>query len=232
VRNALARLAQKAPREELARLGISVKSVIRKVLRRARELGMKGLLKRRGLKGSAVKNFLNKQILRKAVSKIRKIKKDFELLKKEAEITKANLENLKVKREKYSKGIKKFANQIKQLKSKAKSLEVTVSSLKKEVEDTKHFYLTNAKKVLERRNELGDFAKDLKDKDLIDDTKYELTKAKKIIAEKEAEKKKIELKTASLIVGDKEKEDQWAKNREIVNQKAFGHLYKKEKKIG
>ncbi|MHA1437853.1 MAG: hypothetical protein ACTSPD_09750 [Promethearchaeota archaeon] len=46
VRNALARLGQEAPKAELQKLGVSINSVMRKILKRAKELKMDELLKK------------------------------------------------------------------------------------------------------------------------------------------------------------------------------------------
>jgi len=215
VRSALRYLGMPRNQEALRKLGVSVKSVLRKILNRAKELGMKKLLKRR-------LRAMDMQLLRKAVKKIRASRKEAELLKADLANQRGAVEDLKSTKVKYAGGIKNLANQVKGLKTKVKSSEITVASLKKEAKDTKDFYIIQARKVIERRTELGDFAKGLKDEDLADNGKFELAKAKKILAEKEAEEKKVELKTASLNVGDKEKADQYAKNREIVNKKAFG----------
>jgi hypothetical protein len=64
VRNALARLGQAAPRATLKSLGVSVETVKRKVLARAKKLGMTDLLSRyaetSSLEGEAILNLSNK----------------------------------------------------------------------------------------------------------------------------------------------------------------------------
>ena len=73
------------------------------------------------------------------------------------------------------------------------TLEAKVNSLEKELALTKEdyekrltakdnqvdFYKENAKKTFERRNELGDFAKDLTDEDLLNEDKYQIAKLTK-----------------------------------------------------
>lgn len=204
VRSALRYLGMPRNQATLRKLGVSVKAVLRKILRRAKELGMTELLKRRA-------KAMDRKILRKAVSKIRESRK-------EATLAKAKLE-------KFTGGIKKFAGKIKDLRNKNKDYELKVASLNEDLVEVKKNTIATATKVLKRREELGDFAKDLTDKDLVDETKYKLAKAKKIIAEKEVEEKKNkkpDLKTASLIVGDKEQEEEWAEGRKKVNKVAFG----------
>lgn len=203
VRSALRYLGMPRNQATLRKLGVSVKSVLRKILKRAKELGMTELLKRRA-------KAMDRKLLRKAVSKIRDTKKQAKLATS--------------KLEKFTGGIKKFAGKIRGLRKEAKDYELKIASLNENLEETKKITIANASKSLKRREELGDFAKNLTDKDLIDEAKYELAKAKKIIAEKEVEEKKgkkPELKTASLNVGDKEQEEEWAKGRKKVNKSAF-----------
>ena len=154
---------------------------------------------------------MDRKLIRKAVSKIIEAKKKDKL-------TTAKLE-------KFTGGIKKFAGKVRGLRKEVKGYEVKVASLNENLEEVKKNTIANATKSLKRRTELGDFAKSLTDKDLIDEAKYELAKAKKIIAEKEVEekktKKKPDLKTASLNVGDKEQEEEWAEGRKTVNKNAF-----------
>lgn len=72
------------------------------------------------------------------------------------------------------------------LKAKIEELEKEMASIKEDYEnrltakDEKvNFYKENAKVVFERRNELGEFASDLSDEELLNDDKYEIAKLKK-----------------------------------------------------
>lgn len=213
VRNALARLGQEAPQEELRKLGISPETVIKKVLARAKELGMTELLERR--KAKTIEKSAVRKLLRKAVEKIHLIKSAMpsevsdrvkELIKEGKKVTDAVKQawdeyktKTQAKHSKFVKGIKKFAGCVKELKKKTKEKDLENASLKSEVENTKKFYLEKATVIISRRNELGDFAKDLTDVVIADDKEYELIKAKKIVADNE----KQVLETASTKVGDK-----------------------------
>jgi len=82
VRNALARLGQPKPKATLKRLGVSVESVRRKILRRARQLKMKSLLERH----KAGINKLAKELI-EAKKKIKLYaEKAQEILKRRAEL--------------------------------------------------------------------------------------------------------------------------------------------------
>ena len=205
VRNALARLGQPKAQATLKKLGISIESVKKKVLKRAKELKMTELLKRRKIMKSNIR-----KLLRKAVSKIK-------ISKKEVELSKANVDASKAKVEKFTKGIKKFAHKISDLRSKVKGYELEVASLEKEVNSTKNFYIENAKKVYERRTQLGKYGEDLKDEEIVDDDKFELAVSKKKVAELE----KPKLETASTKAGDKITDsDTHKKQREEVKREA------------
>lgn len=211
VRSALRYLGMPRNQQALRKLGVSVKSVLRKILQRAKELGMKDLLKRRKKEATLDKTYFRK-LLRKAVSKIKDARKNSQLIT--------------AKKEKFVGGIKKLASKVRDLRQQNKSFEIKVASLQKDVENAKTFSIEQATKAIKRREELGDFAKGLVDADLVDETKYEIAKAKKIIAEKEKvakdEKQKKDLTTASLNVGDKELDDIYAENRKKVDEVAFG----------
>ena len=195
-------------------------------------------IKARGLNTSSFK-----KLLRKAVSKIRTSRKEAELSKakvekfvggikkfankvrdskKEVELVKANLDSTNSKIKKFVGGIRKFANKIRGLKGKVKGYELEVASLKGKVEETKKFYLENAKKIVERRNELTD--SELTDEQILNDKDFELAVAKQQLAEKDAEEKKEskKLETADLHIGDKTHgEDYYKKFRKGVNKVAF-----------
>lgn len=198
VRSALRYLGMPRNQATLRKLGVSVQSVLRKILQRAKELKMHDLLKRKGVEKSSIR-----KLLRKAVSRLISSKKQTSLVK--------------AKIEKFGKGIKKYANAIRGLRKQNKDYEVKVASLEKETDNVKEFYLANAKIIFERRNELKDFAKDLTDQDLLNEDKYKLAQANKVLAEKN----KPELKTASLNVGDIVGEANYVELRKKTNTVAF-----------
>lgn len=192
VRNALARIAQPQAQEELKKLGVSVKATIKKILKRAKKLGLTELLKR--------SKKMNRALLKKAVTKIREAKK-------EAKLAKASLETQEKKVGKFVGGIKKFAKKFKNVRDSKKELELSISSLKEEIESTKKFYMDNAKEIAKRQASLEGYDHDLSEKDIMEDAKYELAVAKKKITELEKEEPKVELKTASMNVGDEPEPD-------------------------
>ena len=88
----------------------------------------------------------------------------------------------------------------------------------------------NATKIAERKAELAEFSKDLKDEELLDDKNYEIAKLKKEKSELEA-KIKAQPETASvtgkadqtLVVGTKEKkESEIIEKQKRVDEYAFG----------
>lgn len=98
VRNALARLGQDAPRKELESLGVSPDSVIKKILAKARELGMNELIKRHEMQKSKVQ-----KLLRKAVGKIKSCKndmteKDKQIQLQSSKLTQLETENIELKK--------------------------------------------------------------------------------------------------------------------------------------
>ena len=121
----------------------------------------------------------NKDYFKKAMMKLREMKKSSKLHKAsvdELEVAKVSLATLTLGNE--------------ELKAKIQLLE------------------TSAVKILERKNALGEFGKDLSEKDILDDDKFELSKVKKENAEL---KSKLETSSAhvavkpALVVGDEVK---------------------------
>ena len=79
-------------------------------------------------------------------------------------------------------------------------------------------------KVKARKDELGEFAKDMKDEDLLDDVKFEMAKKDKKIAELEAATKTTSTKKpVDMVKGsaDKEVTSEEAKSRQRVNEYAW-----------
>ena len=163
VRNALARLGQDKVKATLAKLGVSVDKVENKILKRAKELKMTDLLKKHQTKAS-------KEDIEKYVSK-KFVEAEKDLLKS---------------------GIKKLASNVVELKKKITEKDVEIASVKKDLENKDKelneakkkidFYKENAVKIVERKTELGEFAKDLSDEDLLDDIKFENASLKKDLA--------------------------------------------------
>ena len=171
VKNALERLGQPASKAILAKLGISIEAVKAKILRKAKpEKKVEPKVKK-----------IEKKVEVKAEKKV-EVKKDKVKVEKVkdtlSDAKKHDLEvyALKDKIAKYAKGIRKLAARI---RSNKKELEVVKAEKEKEVK----FYKENAKKIHDRKKELGNFAKDLSDEDIINEDKFEKAQLKKQVAE-------------------------------------------------
>ena len=200
VSNALKRLGQSAPKTTLARLGVSIETVRTNILRKARQLKMTQLLERyKKVKKEEPKKVKveAKKEPEKKVDKVDAQKHDLVLYALEDKVTK------------YSNGIKKLA-------SKVRSINKELKIAKTEKEEKIKFYKENAKKIYDRKVELGDFAKDLSDEDIVTDDKFENAQLKKQVAESKT------IETASENVGDKNtKISKYAKYRKQIDTNAF-----------
>lgn len=167
VRNALARLPQ--AKETLNKLGISLETVKNKILKRAKELNMTELLKRHEKGGIIVESLLRKY--NKASEE--------ELIKYFDTIISNNATK---------------DQEIATLKAEKDSLTQEVSKVKGEYDKVKADYDKKisderAALVKTRKDELGaEFAKDMKDEDILDDVKFENAKLKKENASLKANK--------------------------------------------
>jgi predicted RNA-binding Zn-ribbon protein involved in translation (DUF1610 family) len=117
----------------------------------------------------------------------------------------------------------KMTSLLKRYKSAMKNLADKYIELKKRFDKETAFYKDNAKKVLLRREELGEeFSVDLTDEDIVNDEKFEHAKLIKENALLKAEKEK---EKEDLIVGDKTNEkdnEYYAENKKKIDAKAFG----------
>ncbi len=138
--------------------------------------------------------------LRKAAKEIKELKKLF----------KSSLND----QSQYINGIKKTASLV-------ISLRKDLKKIKQEAEDKVSFYKENAKKIITRQEELGEHAKCLSDKDIVNDDVYEKAKLRKENDLLRSQKEGISDDT----VGDKviEKTDEYyAEQRKKINKSAFG----------
>ena len=111
------------------------------------------------------------------------------------------------KEQKYAKGIRKLALQIKELKKQ-------LISAKADSEKRVAFYKANAGEINKRREDIGDYGKDLTDEDILDDEKFAKAKADK-------ENAKIE-KGSAETVGTKGKDnDYYTRMRKEIDGQAF-----------
>ena len=155
-----------------------------------------------------------RKLLRKVISQKRKAVKDLELtvsneIAKDKKITKL------------VSGVKKLAKHIRAERTKKAELELSVSSLKEEIKNKENFTLEQAKKIVTREDSLSGYDHGYTNEEILDDTKYELAVSKKKIAE--LEKKDVKLETASLNVGDKQRDDAYYKEKQKqIDEKAFG----------
>lgn len=200
VRNALARLGQTKVKDTLKKLGISVDSVKKKVLKRAKELNMKTLLNRH--KGE--------------IELLPDISQD----DKPKEV-KSNVEDNK-------KQEVKVDEQAKEIQAKVEKLEAELASVTKERDEFKAKLDEIEKaekeaKLKARKDELGEeYTKDVADEDILDDLKFENLKLKKENAELKKGKK---IEESSLEVGTKDKDSQpeWVEKQKKVDKMAYGY---------
>ena len=111
----------------------------------------------------------------------------------------------------------------------AKKKDGIINTVKSEVEVATQqvkLYKDNALEILTRREKLGNFAKDMSDKQILDEKDYEIATLKKEATEKDVNN----IETATDLVGEtpdeKPTDDYAAEVRAGVNKVAFGHLNK------
>ena len=232
VRNALARLNQEAPKATLTRLGVSINKVRVKILKRAKELNMKGLVER-----YQKANIDYRNVTKKIVSKMRNIKKankESEKVFKSAirkvakmliesregnKLATANLQNKSSKNDLLTAGVKKLASQVISLKEEVKKI-------KDEKALEVSFYKDNAVTIHDRRLELGKIAENLTDEEVLNEEKYNQVKL-----EKENRLLKAHLNTGDEVVGSKihDRDSSWySQKQKEVDDNAFGRNKKKE----
>ncbi len=206
VRAALSRIAQQKVKDTLSKMGISMDSVEKKIMKRAKELNMTDLIKRH-TKGGLEMN------LETRIAELEKALK--------ASIDEKDVLAGKVKDYEKSEAVK----MLKQKEDEVIVLQKEVADLQKEVEDLKVKDTELAKVTKERddfkskldaieeakrkeliksrRDEIGEeIAKDVKDEDILDNKVYENLKLKKENAEL---KKADPEKAAALEAGSKDK---------------------------
>jgi len=122
-------------------------------------------------------------------------------------------------------------------RGRIRSLIKTLRKERETVDSKIDFYKTNAKLVNERRIELGDFAKNLSDEDLVNEDKFKIAKYEKELDIKtedkiqEAVNKANEEKIAEGTVADAINHmDELSKDAKKINEKAFSYQNKKKEK--
>lgn len=196
VRNALARLAQTKVQETLSKLGISIDTVKNKILRRARQLKMKDLLERykKGSVDEVLQEIAKVSITRElSVEELEKAKTQVDAkgesisedevkaiivsFKKEDKKDVVDEDAQKKIVEAKDKEIKDLTEKLDTASKKLTELETKLT----EIEKAKVKELVDA-----RRKELGEFAKDFTDEQILNEDKYEMAKLKKENAELKA----------------------------------------------
>ena len=209
VRNALTRLEQLAPKTTLARLDVSVEAVKAKILRKARQLVTKAEVQEPKPEPKPEVKKVEKKLKVKVIEKPEK-----KVEKEKAKDTNAQEDDLELYA--LEDKVAKYANGIRKLASKVRSTNKELETVKAEKAGKIKFYKENAKKIHDRKVELGDFGKDLSDEDITNDDKFEKAQLEKQLAEN----KNIE--TASEKVrGKTTKTDNYAKIRKQINKNAF-----------
>jgi len=192
VRNALSRLGQEPSKEGLHRLGVSVEEVKRKVLKRARELEMTDLLK---IHNSFVEDVDSNDNKVKEAAKMEELKKELETLKAEfakkvAELQKRDEELASIKT-----ALEQSSAVVEQLKKESADAKSKIELLEKETSEKIALAKTETAKLIARKAELAGI--EMSDADLLDDSKFELAKMKKTIADKDVEIAKLKEEKAS-----------------------------------
>ena len=196
VRNALARLNQEKVQKTLKRYKISKTKLLKKILKRAKELNMIELLLRH--KDDCKKLGISCPRMEKATDR-KKVAETIKALRKKNQELKMAMEE-------------KIDALIKEYEEKMKKLE---EEFNKKVE----MYKEHAKTIIERRNLLGEYAKDMTDEQVLDDKEFEIAKLRK----ENDELKKKTMETSSTMVSkpaDKDKDIE--KIRKKIDEMAFG----------
>ena len=228
VRAALRYLGMPRNQKALKKLGVSIESVKKKILKRAKELNMKSLLER--YKGeieeiekeekAAATGFKVKckdcghefiSDVRGESAKCEKCGGACETIGDQASQKEDEVEKLKAEISSLKEELKKKDEEISSLKDENTKLKERVEKAKEE-----------GKKIGERRVKLGEFAKDLTDDELLDDVKYENAQLKKENAEL---KKNKDINKGStdddLDVGSKDKEKDIFAVQKRIRKKAW-----------
>lgn len=147
--------------------------------------------------------------------------------KTDTEVSHTMDEKQKAEFEKLGAEVAELKKQVEERDGQVKTKDGEIAKLTEKVEGYEK--AAREAKIKERRETLGDSAKDMKDEELLDDTAYTLAQKDKKIAELEASVKKGK-ETASLRTGqdgleagatDKDEEDPIVKKGKRINQLAF-----------
>jgi len=170
VRNALSRLGQEPSKKGLQKLGVKLDDVLKKVLRKAKQLKMYSLLLR------------NEDTLKRLGIPIPKVKAIEEAEEEKQKIQKEHLEAIKVVSENLAKVEKELAELKLKTTAEKKTLDKQLEKITAELNEKKQKLLR-----LHRKEQLGDYAKDLTDEQLDSEKVFNKTLAVKKIEDKAKE---------------------------------------------
>jgi hypothetical protein len=154
-KNALSRLGQDKIQDNLKKMGADIKFVLNNILKKAKKLGLTELVNH---------NKANEEET-KMEEKIKELEAEIAKLKQELETATASIKEKDV--------------QIQSLEEAKKQLSEAAQEELKKVEAQIEQAKKDAKIVAERRLELGESAKEMKDEDLLNEDKYQLAKLTK-----------------------------------------------------
>ena len=221
VRNALARLPQ--AKATLQKLGVSMDTVKRKILKRARELNMKDLLER--YEKSTVEE--QAKLFQEVVEVNAKLKLDAEA--KVTEVTTLTEAATKKDTE-----MATLQAEFDKVKLEAEDSVAEIAKRDKEIRDAE---------IAKRKEELGDLAKDMSDDDVMDEDKFKIAKlekenadlkAEKAVTDKDKKPEKAEEKKEATDLDkgskDKKKDGEIFATQKRIDEKAWGKDSIKETK--
>uniref|UniRef100_A0A6M3JNZ2 Uncharacterized protein n=1 Tax=viral metagenome TaxID=1070528 RepID=A0A6M3JNZ2_9ZZZZ len=229
IANALVRLPQAI--ETLKKLDISIDTVKNKILKKARELNMTDLLKSHEEEANTLMDELLKKYSKASIEEMAKfldveletikasiVTKDQELAAKVQEITTKDTELATLKTEKET-----ILKTIEESKLIVENSKIELEKVKAELavfqaERDKKLNEEKAVFIKSRKDEIGEYAKDMSDEDILNELKFENAKLKK--ERDEAVKKASEhkgLDAGAVIIT----EDSTTKTRKVVQEKAW-----------
>lgn len=159
VRNALSRIAQEKVQKGLEKMEVEVETVKNNIIKKAKKLGLTDIV-------DQYKSTKEEVVMEEKIKEL-----EAEVAKLKVEIEAAKVESAKKD------------EQIKTLEEAKKQISEAAQAELKKATDEVTAKVEEAKKqaviLTERKAELGEFAKDMKEEDILNDDKYEIAKLKK-----------------------------------------------------
>jgi len=172
VRNALARLEQEAVAKTLKQLGVNKDNVLRKILKRAKEMNMDELLKKYSQATVDEQSSMYAELLKETAA----LKVKIDELSKVVEEKTAEL--AKITEEKTAE-VASLTAKVDEISKEAETAKAEIARRDAEVK---------AAEVAKKKEALGSFAEGMSDEDILDSVKYENAMLKKEVAELKATK--------------------------------------------